>query len=289
MQPLISSDLPRTIVGNRIDAKLALGLVNQAVQEADARVGRKRLRPPEGLGNETARRRFVDRMSKALGACRLGTVISKNCMRVALGTLSKAEMTDGWEGLAVAQEIWNLDPKHPENFEAGLYHLEGIEMEAFIDKHVMARLAQRRGEKTLDGFLAALSPVWGWCRLANHTRILGVFHVPVAEGTICCERNFMKVDGVAVTEEPVTRITTYLDGRDMNASNLEAWQRLVAAGALEVQPRFPRLSHPTLAETDLLVAMRREGAGWEKRRDFAKKNATVAKDSGPGAPNSSAP
>lgn len=232
---MVLAETPRTLAGNRIDATLARGLVNQAMREAEARVGRKKLKAPEGLGNETARRRFAQRMAKALGPCALGTVVSQNCLRVAIGCLSTTNLTEGWRGLAITQEIWNLDPKHPDNPYPGDYSFEGLEMEAFVDKHVLARLAQRRGETTLDGFLGALSSVWGWCRLANHARVMGVFHVPVAEGTICCERNFLTADGSTITEKPVTRIMTYLDGREMNPHNREAWDRLVEEGALDMQ------------------------------------------------------
>ncbi|MCE6958786.1 hypothetical protein LAZ40_06955 [Cereibacter sphaeroides] len=263
------SDPPRTVAGNRIDARLAQGIVNQAIREAEKRMELKPLRSPQGLGNETARRRFAARMVKALGPCMVGSTVSRQCTRIALSSLVTFDLAKNWNGLGVTTEIWNLDPKHPRNVYPGDFFAESVKIEAFVDKHVLIRLAQRRGDTTLDGFMAALQPVWNWCQLANMTRMSGVFHIPIAEGLICCERKRIENAGPGLPDRPITRILTYLDLRAMNQFNRDAWDRLTGAGVLEMRPRFPRFSDPSPEEEAILAAMRQEGAAWEGRRDVA--------------------
>lgn len=277
-----------TSAGNRIDDRLAWGLARSAVRQADLGDGfddQMDFRNAK-LGNPKGRLRTIKRIkaffakdSLSLGVMALADYTQAKFAHIGMSRWgyfpeSIAINTSRYEFVA-GKGGWGVQVDDPVNI-------------ANVDVHALQRLAKRRGERDLEGFMAALNPIWGWCSIANELDVRGAYMVPVEEGIVCCRReaaplvwndpnDFEKFGGPPTDADGpppsaadyYTRVITFIDFENMREVYQQSWSKIVGLGALDDAPKFPRFSAPTDPQTRIVASMREEGAAWEARRDHA--------------------
>ncbi len=269
----MNQDPRRTVAGNLIDNRLALGIARSFIGEIDQAGSRAEARYPRELpcGSQRERKAAFLRLKEACGPLFLGMSVRPNLREGLVAALSPHREPDRpYNAIAVITYAVDLGrpgrrgPRH----EAHWPYYDMIPS-AMIDIHALARLVQRAGTREPAEILGLLRRVSAWSAIATGSGDVGSWMLPVGNGLVCAQRSGMVVPGFRDEPVPVPLIKTFISRDGFNLQNAGAWDRLVANGALEARPRFPSFDAPDPEHVRLWGLMRDEGRGWDLRREHA--------------------
>lgn len=261
----------RTVIGNLIDDRLALGLARdfigriergaeEASRDRDPRLHVKSLRD---------RTDALIRIKSSLGPLMIGMRSSKNRKEAVMASYGPFS-SGGGPVDTVAVRLDRIDLGRPGS--RGPHHKEywpihSSDVCAMIRIHTIARYIQRTGGREPEELLPVLKRAGAWSMIAKAFDVPGSWMLPVENGLICATGGIwsQKQGG---EERRVPFIRTFIARGNFRPRNAQIWDRLVSAGALEKTPSL--LSENT--DPDLFrlwELMWKEGREWDRMRAHA--------------------
>lgn len=246
-------DSKRSSAGNLIDPSLARGfakaVLNESHRRASAAGGKMRGSPY----NLKGRIRAIDSLAKLTPNC-LGASTNPDRTLASIASYDTVTSEDRAHGLIFTHFEFEMDPKRlrREGGSALSYHTRLI---AIAVPHVLERVVMRLGRRGLDDILPVLRPCLGWAIVAGYLGKRGSFSVPVPEGLICCEWYRDMDIGAGVQLGAGTIIKTFISADNMKPRTKARREALIAAGAMDIHPRFPRVMAPRPDEIEVFEKM----------------------------------
>lgn len=243
----------RSSVGNLIDPSLARGfakaMLNESLRRTSVAGGRMRGSP----FNLTGRKRAIDSLVK-LTPNLLGSATIPDRTSATIASYMTVASKDRAHGLIFSQFTFTIDPKGFRREGLDAYSGEN-RLIAIAVPHVLERVVMRLGRRCLDDIIPILRPCLGWAVIADFTGKRGSFSVPVPEGLICCEW-YPEMDiGSGVRLGAGTVIKTFISAENMKPRTKARRDALIASGAMDMHPRFPRLMTPRPEEIEMFEKM----------------------------------
>lgn len=272
----------RTIAGNRIDDRLALGFARTLLNRVESRY--QAALPPAGqvlpIASRSDRIHSLRELARSFGPFFIGIVPRKNYWLADLATYFARRNTPEAPICGISVAIWSIDLR-----SGGLERPSGIilrwpfssvQMVATVDIHAIARIIQRSPRRSQAEIFGLLRDAACWSRvaLAEGNEDPGSWMMPTRDGLLCATTRKMD-DSIATalgrpSSPEISVIKTFIDRSRFRIQHSGAWQRLVDCGGLEAPPRLLDAGPVSERHRQLWQVMRDEGRGWDIRRRRAE-------------------
>lgn len=264
----------RSSTGNLIDPSLARGFARSMLHESERRETASSHRVRGTPFNLVGRKRIIESLVKGTPNL-IGSVTVPDRTNAVIASFSTVSSETRAQGLIFTQFEFELDPKRMRR-EGPTALYSQTQLVAIAMPHVLERMVMRLGHRRLDDIIPVLRPSLGWAVMARYMGRCGPFSVPIPEGLVCCEwyRNIDMGGGVRLG--PGAIIKTFISTENMKSRTQSRRDALIAAGAMDMSPRFPRLTTPRPEETDVFAKMHAIEA--EYQRDVQDREARRQRD-----------
>lgn len=272
----------RTVIGNRIDDRLALGIARTMLTRVDAQ--RRAARMPDGqtlhVASRSERIRSLQAIGRSFGPLFIGIVPRKNYWQADMATYSTRRGRPGAPICGLSVMTWSIDLRSG-TFERPKdttlrWPFSGVQMIATVDIHAIARIIQRSPRRSQAEIFGLLRDAACWSRvaLAESGNDGGSWMMPTGDGLLCAMTEKVGDEAVPGCVDLVGRqvvvIKTFVDRSRFRTQSSGAWKRLVDCGGLEDPPRLLEATPLSDRHRQLWRIMRDEGRGWDIRRQHAE-------------------
>lgn len=254
--------------GGRVDASLARGYARQALRENRIRTSYDPGMLRGSIETLAGRKAVIGQATARFDASLIGAVTNVRRTRAALGFHDAGRFVTGIEAplIMLCQLDMHLDPQRRGADGRKLGFEAASRVVAVAVPHLLERFVMRAGLKAHDDLVAAVRPALGWALIASYVGRPGSFAVPLADGMIGCEwrdKASRTTDGRLVG---TTFVKTFIGTERMKPETAATRERLIEAGALDLVPRFPRISAFGDEEVACFERMLAIGAEWRARQ-----------------------
>ena len=271
----MNMDPRRTIIGNRIDDRLALGMARTLLNRVAVQADKALDAVDRSLATSSARARrdSLLKVKSGMGPLFIGIVAKKNNWHALTARYAPVASREGkpFDGVAVVLEGIDLRARGtsgPTHHEHWPFHSPKVA--ALIEIHAIARIMQRSGTQDQAEVFRILRRVAAWSSIAAGREDPGSWMLPTENGLICARNSgpdAEKLDDWG--GQPLVVVKTFIDRESFRIQTDGAWRRLVDCGALDAQPKMPSWDAPDPEHLRLWELMRDEGRGWDIRRAHA--------------------
>lgn len=268
----------KTIVGNRIDDRLALGMARGILTRFGHRLDIGEVSPERSLKthSERSRRASLKIIEETMGRSFLGMVARKGYFEARYAHLVTMSAGSGKlpDTLAVLKSDVDLhsgggrDSYHAEHWP----FTQRAQVFALIEVHAIARLFQRGGAHDETSALDVLLRAASWSAIASRQGEEGSWMLPTDSGLICARNQyFPESEYLKYGPEPVAVIKTFVGKDDMTDQSRYSWEALKSIGAMHTTPKLATWRDPDPEHVAIWQSLRNEGRAWDFRRQHARR------------------